>query len=514
MDMIQKIAVIDIGSNSVRLQISEIQERKRFRILLEEKDTIRLGEEVFEKGYFGPNSVRKAIQTLKKYKTIIDQQEIEHLRCVATAGFREAANQEELIHLIFQETGIRVDVISGKEEARLIALGVFSNFDLQDKNALIVDIGGGSAELIAGNAKKIHDIKSLSLGCTRLTKFFLKSSPVRQYELSMLEKHLDAVFNKMKKIVDKTPVNVIIGTGGSLNNITQIIYRIFQKNDNGMTREVSLKQVSDLNREVAKRNYKERLLLPGLEKRRVDIVLAAGKVIEKIMKLYKINGFTSLSKGLRDGLTTDTINKLGILFPSQQNHRHIKEQRIREIGHKYFFDERHAENVAKIAFQLFETLKDPLGLEENWKGYLWAAAMLHDIGYHISFSKHHKHSQYLIEHSDLVGFNAHETRIISNIARYHRKSPPKISHKAFRELSILEKDIVNKLAAILRVADAMDRGHLESPHNFETVLEPHFMRIRIKVPEGELILEKEGIEKKGDFFEQIFKRKVTVESSL
>lgn len=508
--MNKKIAVIDIGSNSVRMQISEIQEGKRFRVLLDEKDTVRLGEEVFEKGYFSNEGMERALRTMDKFRQIIDHQGVDHIRAVATAGFREAANQEELVKYLFYEANIPVEVISGAEEARLIALGVFSNFELENKNALIVDIGGGSAELIVGNKDQVFDVKSSSLGCTRLTRYFLKSNPVKAYEVELLEQHIDEIIKRTKNNNQK--VDIIIGTGGSLTNLTEIIYKMNKKKTNTISRDVTLQQVLDLNEELIKRNYDERILLPGLEQKRVDIILSASKVIERIMKAYDLTTYTSLDKGLRDGLTIETISNLGIYFPYQKDNLLIKEQRIWEIGHKYRFEEKHALNVSTLSVKLFDSLKQAFGLKEKWKEYLKAASMLHDVGYYISYSKHHKHSQYLIENSEFVGFDEREVQIIANIARYHRKSMPKITHQSYRKLSILEKDIVMKMSAILRVGDALDRSHRESIHNFDVKINEESVLIKVYAPKEELLMEQEGVNIKSDMFERVFKKQVILET--
>ncbi len=510
--MIKRVAVVDIGSNSVRLLISELIEKKNYKILIDEKDTIRLGREVFEKGVFGSSSIRRIKRTLEKFKKIMDDYEVDHVRVVATAAFREAANAVEVKNFISKETGIKnIEIISGKEEGRLIFLGVISNFDLKDKQALIVDIGGGSCELVIGDTDKISYNESLNLGGTRLTKFFLKSNPVKSYELEMLENHLDSVFKRIKLAAKKHDFDMIIGTGGSLNNFTKIIHALDKSNGkNDMFREVELNDVEKLCEDIASKTFRQRLKLPGLDKKRVDIILAAGLVIKKVMKFYGKNAFTSLSKGLKDGLMIDTINRLGIIFPYQHDSELLKEHRIWEIGHRYNFEEKHAENVTELSIRLFEQLKDDFGFDERWHEYLMAAAMLHDIGYYISHSAHHKHSQYLIENSDLIGYDEREKDIIAQIARYHRKSLPKKTHQGYQNLNNGDKEIVNKLASVLRIADAMDRSHLETIHDFRVSIKDNELIIKVNAPESDLFFEIEGVSKKGDMFTWVFDKKVVL----
>ncbi len=508
--MIKKIAVIDIGSNSVRLLISELIEKKNYKILIDEKDTIRLGREVFEKGVFGSSSIRRIKRTLEKFKKIMDDYVVDHVRVVATAAFREAANAVEVKNFISKETGIKnIEIISGKEEGRLIFLGVISNFDLKDKRALIVDIGGGSCELVIGDTEKVSYNESLNLGATRLTKFFLKTNPVKDYELEMLENHLDSVFKRIKLAAKKHSFDMIIGTGGSLNNFTKIIHAKDKRNGkNDMFREITLKDIEKLNEEIASKTFRQRLKLPGLDKKRVDIILAAGLVIKKIIEFYGKDGFTSLSKGLKDGLMIDTINRLGIIFPYQHDSELLKEHRIWEIGHRYNFEEKHAENVTELSIRLFEQLKEHFDFKEEWREYLMAAAMLHDIGYYISHSAHHKHSKYLIENSDLIGFDEGEKDIISHIARYHRKALPKKTHTSFQDMSSNDREIVKKMASVLRIADAMDRSHLETIHDFKISIKDNELVIKVNAPEKDLFFEIEGVIKKGDMFEWVFDKKV------
>lgn len=509
----KRIAVIDIGSNSTRLLISEIIKGENYKTLLEEKDTIRLGREVFEKGFFGHQSISKALRTLKNYRKIIKSYNVEHFRAVATAAFREASNREETVNFLSKETGINIEVISGKEEGELIFLGVAANHDLQDRKTMVIDIGGGSCEIARGTYKGIDNVITLGLGCTKLTRFFLKSNPVKSFEVELLKQHIDSLLKRFKLSEKKKKSDLVIGTGGSLNNLTEIIYKMLDKPDSDLTRTVKLSQVKELNEELIKRDYRKRLKLPGLEKKRVDIILAAGIVIEKLLKFYNKKSFTSHSKGLRDGLTIDTINRLGIIFPYQTDNEYIVERKIWEIGHRYLFEEKHAENVTELAMRLYDELKEKFDFKEKWKSYLRAAAMLHDIGYYISFSGHHKHSQYLIENSELIGFDDREVNIIANIARYHRKTFPKKSHLKYQKLDSDDKEIVKKMSAVLRVADALDRSHRETIHDFKIKFNSDELRLIINAKEEDLFFEREGIVNKGDFFQQVFDYKVVLEAN-
>lgn len=509
--MIKRIAVIDMGSNSVRLQISEI-EGKKFKIILEEKDNIRLGEDAFEKGVFTRETIQRTVDTLKRYRQIIDNQDITHVRAVATAGFREVSNQYEVQALIFQETGIKIEIISGAEEARLIFLGVISNYDLQNKRVMVVDIGGGSCELIIGNSLTIEDMKSLRLGCIRMTRHFLKTNPVQKEDLVLFHQELESVFSKIRESMKKHPFDLMIGTGGSLNNIAEILARLSKEPEKKKSRPALLKELQALNQELISRTYSERLLLPGLEERRADILLASGLLMQRILELFQKTEFITLNKGLKDGLTLDTLSKLGIPLPFQEDLQRIKENRLWEIGHKYSFDEKHAKTVTGIAMKLFDALCVPLKLKGEWRDYLKAASILHDVGYHISYSKHHKHSQYLIENSEIIGFDENEIQIISNLARYHRKSLPKISHKKYKDLSIVDKNIVLQMGSILRIADAMDRSHNALFEDFEVFVFENELRMIVNAREDDFSLEREGISKKSDLFEATFNKKVNLET--
>jgi exopolyphosphatase/guanosine-5'-triphosphate,3'-diphosphate pyrophosphatase len=508
---IKRIAVIDIGSNSVRLLVAELIEKINYRILLEEKDNIRLGREVFDKGEFGTRSRTSLVRTIEKYKKIITDYDVDHVRAVATAAFREAANSNEFANYISKHTDLKIEVISGAEEGRLIFLGVSSNFELSDKRALCIDIGGGSCEIIIGSPEKIDFNKSFLLGSTRLTKYFLKSNPVKPFEITMLDEYLEDFLKKIKQTKELPQFDIIIGTGGSLNNITAVVHKMSGLEAKDLFREVSLSEVKSLNSFFEEKTYRQRLKLPGLEQSRADIILAAGKVIEKIMEFYEVNKFTSLDKGLKDGLMIDTINRLGIIFPYQKNSELLIKHRIWEIGNRFNFEEKHAENVTELSNRLFDKLKDKLDFDAKWKEYLWPAAMLHDIGYHIGHSGHHKHSMYMIENSELVGYDEREKKIIANIARYHRKSLPKKSHESFCELDKASQQIVSKMASVLRIADALDRSHLENIHDFTIENGKNTLKIKVDAPEKKLFFEIQGVSKKGDMFEDVFDKKIVLE---
>jgi exopolyphosphatase/guanosine-5'-triphosphate,3'-diphosphate pyrophosphatase len=202
---------------------------------------------------------------------------------------------------------------------------------------------------------------------------------------------------------------------------------------------------------------------------------------------------------------------LGIIFPYQKDSELLKEHRLWEIGHRYNFEEKHAENVTELSIRLFNELKKEFNFKAKWHEYLMAAAMLHDIGYYIAHSGHHKHSHYLIENSDLIGFDDNEKKVIANIARYHRKSLPKKSHESFQELSAGDQTTVRKLASVLRIADALDRSHLESIHDFTVKIKDKEIVIKVNAPDKDLFFEREGIDKKGDMFEDTFDKSVVLE---
>lgn len=450
-----RVAVVDIGSNSLRLQISEVKD-KSYKVLEDYKEMIRLGDTIYTLGYFDRATTDKLISSLNTVKRIADSKGASVFRAIATAAFREADNLGETLGIIETECGIRVEVITGQEEARLTFIAASANFELKDRHAVITDIGGGSAEYTFVKNGAVEKAKSLPLGCNRLTREFLKTDPPASAEILLMKEHIADAMDRMKL---PKGLEMLICTGGSMNNVGYICHYQDKMIRDSAVKYVERKYLKKFISDIRTKSVADRIKIEGMEEKRADLILAAVVQTDMVLEETGIDGFYTLTGGLRMGLTIDTINKMGIELPFQNRMDSVRYSRLIEIGNKFGFDEAGALQVDKLGGMLFGGLKDLLGLTDRDGLMLQAASLLRDIGKHIAYSKHHKHSYYMIIHSELVGYSHEEIEAIACISRYHRKSAPKMAHDEFLSLSPDMRGRVEKLAGILRLAIALDRTH-------------------------------------------------------
>ncbi len=498
------IAVIDIGSNSIRLQVARVVDRA-YKVINDYKATVRIGDNVYKTGRFSQEAIDTLVQVLSNIKTIMDSDNVEVCRAVATASFREAENGQEVADIIKEQTNIDVEIISGKEEARLMYLAASYYFQMNDSNVLLVDMGGGSTEFSYAESGCLIASESTPLGCSKLNYEYLQGDKPGTKQIKTLQQYLDDVITE---ILPNANVDKLICAGGTINNISAI-YNKRQNFSDASVKFVDSVFLKHFFNEIVSKKLEERLKISGIEPTRADIILSAAILVNLLVNKYSLNGFYTLSGGLRAGLTIDVMNSMGIELEFQGVNADVGYARLIETGKKYSFDEKHAEQVTRLCKILFSRLENMLELQESDYRILEAAAMLHDTGTHISYSKHHKHSYYLIKNTELPGFNDDEIEIIANVARYHRRSMPKKSHDNFISLPENIQQKVKKLAAILRIADGLDRTHSQVVKDILVTQEDDKLIFQLEIDKGVNVdMEKTGFDKKKDLLEQVLKLQV------
>ncbi|PLX70849.1 MAG: hypothetical protein C0602_04920 [Denitrovibrio sp.] len=497
------VAVVDIGSNSLRLQISEVKD-KSYKILDDYKEMLRLGDSIYTVGYFTPEVINRIVETLTGVKKLAESRGCKNIRAIATAAFREADNMGEALIRIEDACGIKVEVISGEEEARLTYLAATANFELAGRKAVVVDIGGGSTEYTIITDGKLERSESLPLGCNRLMREFLKKDPPTSGQILEMKEHIKSAQAPLGLGRD---INMVICTGGSMNNVAVVKHFKDKAVRDSNVKYVERSFLKKFIKDFSQKSYNQRIKTEGLEENRGDLILPAAIQSDLVLNETGVSGFYTLSGGLRSGLTIDTINKMGIELPFQNNTESIRYARLLEIGNKFDFDEASALHVQSLAKMLYDGLKESMDLQGRDWLLLEGAAILRDVGKHIAYSKHHKHTYYLIKHSELVGYSAKEIEMIANIARYHRKSPPKSSHEDFNLMTTADQTKVLKLAAILRIAIAMDRSHKGQIKSLEVKVKPDVVIISAK-SKGDISMEIRDFELKKELINKILKRPV------
>lgn len=451
----ERLAAIDVGTNSIRCIIVEVDEKSGFRVLDDEKATVRLGEGLSETDSISPKAWERASEALQRMRKIIDGLGVNFIEAVATSAVRKAANGGDFVAAMKEETGILIRVITGEEEARLAAMSALYHFDMFNTRHALIDIGGGSIEVVTAMGNHIEEIYSLELGAVFLTEHFLKQDPIQAEDMKKLRKHLRKTIRKTLGEQDFAP-QYLIGSGGTITNIGSMVMAHRNEGyDTVHAYEVLHSEVIHLRAMLERKSYQERKAVAGLSQERADIIVAGVAAVDALMRHFGTNLLRINSGGIREGLIIRSLKKHGLWALEDEQRDWLTS--VTAFARSCHTDEGHGQQVRNLALEIFNALPDQPELDLRARMMLEAAAILHDVGYFISYDKHHKHAYHLIRHANLFDFSPRETEIIANLARYHRKSIPKDRHENFTRLSETDQQLVCKLGGILRLADGLDR---------------------------------------------------------
>jgi exopolyphosphatase/guanosine-5'-triphosphate,3'-diphosphate pyrophosphatase len=461
------VGFVDIGTNAVRLLVVRINPNFSFTVISQEKEVIRLGEDEFKDNLLKSEAMNRAIFVCGKFAELAKTYGATIIVAVGTSAIREARNQSEFLQKLFRETGLSVHVISGKEEARLIYLGVSNGVDIGEENAIFIDLGGGSTEIAIGDQYKLHYVHSLMVGAIRLTAHFIGegwTGPISNQVYKQMKNHVSSKTTEVKSKVQECGARRAWGSSGTIINLAEIASKMFKKNGNGgngSTLALSRKNLKKLAATLCSLPLEERKKLPGINPERADIIVAGAAIMETVMEDFGLEEICVSHKELRDGLLVDYLSNFAGYRELQK--APVRNRSILHLGRTFNFDEKHSETVSALALQLFDSAKQ-IGLHslgEEERELLSHAAMLHDIGDFISFNDHHLHSHYIISNAELYGFDRSEIDVMANIARFHRKKLP--SKKALKEVILDEKAkaTVAILSTFLRLAEKLDRSHCD-----------------------------------------------------
>lgn len=505
-----RLAAIDIGTNSIRSIVIEPLASGKYRILDDEKVLVRLGEGLNQSGIISAAAWERAMEALSRQKKIIDGYKVRSIDAVATSAVRKAANGPEFVKAIKSRIGLDVEVISGEEEAELAALSAFHNFDLEGVRHLIFDIGGGSLELITALGTHMEEVLSLELGAVFLTENFLKQDPVNPDQHQKLRKYIRKTL-KSSYTGDRAGMHCLVGSGGTITSIAAMVTASRREGyDSIHGYELLRSEVVHLLAMLTRKSDKERRSLPGLNPDRSDIIIAGVTVVDELMDFFQVNVLRVNERGIREGLILRGLRRQSLL-PKEKPPRSWRDSTL-EFAHSCHFDEGHSLHVAKLALEIFKAVAERYKLTDKERRLLEAAAFLHDIGYFINYSSHHKHSYHLIRHADLFGFTPRERELIANIARYHRKSLPKKKHDQFVRLAVGDQALVSKLGGILRLCDGLDRRRNGVVQGLEFTLSQNALRMKL-IGQDDMSVEVFGAKEKSDLFQDAFKLKVAIEAS-
>ena len=504
---LKRLAAIDIGTNSIRCIIVEVDQDGKFKILDDEKATVRLGEGLASKGEISQASRQRAMEALLRMKKIIDGYHVKAIEAVATSAVRKSVNGEVFIRDIAETVGIHVATITGEEEAELAALSVLNNFDMEGIRYAMIDLGGGSVEIVTALGPHIEEIYSLELGAVLLTEKFISEDPLSAKDYRRLRKHVHASL-KQAFDGDETNLSCLVGSGGTVTSIAAMVMAM-RKEEYGSVHgyEVFRWEVVHLLAMLSRKDLPGRRAVPGLNPDRADIIVAGVAVVDELMEFFGVNLLRINERGIREGLILKSLRKHELL-PVEIKPRTWRDAVV-DFARSCHVEEEHTRQVARLADEIFSVVSSHYGMGEKERQMLEAAAILHDTGYFISYDSHHKHSYHLIRHADLFGFTPRERELIANVARYHRKSLPKKKHEAFGRLLSGDRLLVSRLAGILRLADGLDRRRNSSVKKLQCELSDTIFEVKLS-GEEDLSVELFGGKTKGDLFESSFDRRLVI----
>lgn len=505
-----KLGILDIGTNSIHLVLVEIGKGLSVQVIDRAKEITRLGDTSFQDGYLSEAAIHRGLSAVRRFKKLANIHGVNKIKAVATSAVREAVNGGDFLEMLERETGISVDVITGDEEARLIYLAVKHSISLgRGRPSLIMDIGGGSAELILADQDGVRNSWSLKLGTLRLKGEFLRNDPPTKKEIQKMEAHiLEAMVPVVKKI-KAVGVRTLVGTSGTIMNLVTMANWLDQDSpieifNNFRIRPRRLRELHEI---LMKADRKERQKIKGIDPTRLDIILPGSAVVNALLQEADLQEVVLCDEAIREGVVYDYLERNRSKIEMENQIPDMRLRSVMQLAKNCDFEEEHCRHVAELAMSLFDQTKTMHELGAQEREILRYAALLHDVGYHINYKKHHRHSYYLIKNGDLNGFEEREIELIANVARYHCKSEPKKTHENWQKLSGDDRRVVRILASILRIADGLDRSHFSVVKQIQCRLNGKGVAIEV-TPSSDPELEVWGANKKKDFFEDVFDRKV------
>jgi exopolyphosphatase/guanosine-5'-triphosphate,3'-diphosphate pyrophosphatase len=458
-----RLAAIDIGTNSIHMIVVRVREDLSFEVVDREKSMVRLGAGGLDGKALTAEATSGALRALTTFKRIADSHKVDTILAAATSATREAPNGGEFLARIESHTGIRPRVIGGQEEARLIHMAATYGVNVGASRAVVVDIGGGSVELTLGDAASLRLARSVKLGVIRLTQGYVKSDPLSGRDQRRLAKHVRQGIDGICKQIVSAGFDRVIGTSGtvlSLGSMAVAAARGVVPTELRNLR-VPAKHIRRLRRDMLEMNDKERLALPGMDPRRADLSVAGAVLLDMILQRLGAEDLTLCDLALREGLVLDYIRRHQKEIVHIEQIPDVRRRSVLELSERCNYNADHARHIVNLSLALFDQTRAIHGLTDREREWLEYAALMHDIGSHISFGRHHRHSYYLITNGDLRGFQPEEIEIMALVARYHRRSTPKPTHEEYARLSPRRQRTVRTLAAMVRVAENLDRSHAQ-----------------------------------------------------
>jgi exopolyphosphatase/guanosine-5'-triphosphate,3'-diphosphate pyrophosphatase len=474
-------------------------------VLFQEKSLVRLGSETLATGRLSEEAIEAGASTVEQFLRSIRGAGAELARAVATCAVREASNAQEFVDRVRARTGVSIDVVSGDEEARLINLGARSEFPARLDPIFVVDIGGGSTEFIVSDGDRVRLAESLPLGVVRLADRFSRNDPPSEKDRKAMKKEIKAAAKRAIDSVRKMGFKTCVGSSGTIQSLS-LVHEAAVLGREGTPsghRILSRSGLKKVNRILRATTSKEKLRVAGLDPRRRDISVPGGLLLAWILKRAGADSIMVGERGMREGILVDHVLGASRRLPADRN---LRARSVDRLLRRSNAEVLHAAHVARLALEIFDqtnALHQLTATEREWLQY---GALLHDVGCSVGFKKHQRHSYYLITHGNLTGFSSDEVEVLGSLARYHKGGGPKERHENWQRLDPYLRAAVEKLAAILRIADALDRSHSQVVTGVSCAVRNRKVEIEAEA-RGDCEAELAAARRKADLFEKVFDRR-------
>ncbi len=501
----RRIAAIDVGTNSIHMIIVE-EQKHGYRVIDKEKEMVQLGRGSLEGRPLTADAIERGVEAMKKMAGIAERWQVTEVVAVATSAIREAPNRRRFLTAVQKASGIKVRVISGEEEADYIYRAVRSAIDFHGGTALAVDIGGGSVELIVGTSEQVYLTSSEPVGALRMSQMFTLD---RGATPAMIDECRAYVTKRLKKPLARISAlgfDFSVGTSGTI-----VALATLASNGDSMSsglKWLSRKRLRELIDLLTPLSAADRAKRFAIDERRAETILGGAIVLDVVMRGLKLQQIRASDAALREGIVDSVLDR--VREPKERGS--VRRASVLSLVERSDVERTHATHVARLALRIFDQTQELHRFRTGERELLEYAALLHEVGMHVSYQSHHKHSYYLISHAGLRGFTTDQVAVMANVARYYRKAPPKAEDENFAPLSDSQKDVVCKLSAILRVADALDRGRRRAVRDVGVETQEGTVRFHVRL-RGEGDVEVAAATKRAKYFGKVFETNVDIEES-
>jgi exopolyphosphatase/guanosine-5'-triphosphate,3'-diphosphate pyrophosphatase len=455
LDVGDVIGAVDVGSNAVRLKLVRVLGDGAFEHLHQERDPVRPGEGIWDSGAMSPAVMARLVGALSRYADVCRAYGARHVRAVATSALREAKNRDQVITLVREACDLDLEIITGREEARLIGLGVLRGLPAPSRS-LLIDIGGGSTEIVRGEGENPVELCSIPIGAVRLTEIFGSPEKLKREALVSMRRFAQRVVAGALPPRLKSTTSHAMGSSGTIRAVCAFAAGPGSAHATRENLSRAVEELVSLSPTARRKRF---------DAQRAEVIVAGAVILESVAHHLRLDSVTAVDGGLKEGLLVDLLRRA-----DARSSDPLLSTALLEVGRRFSFDEAHAMHTRDVSLALFDALTDVHHLPAESRLILEVASVLHDVGYVVSASRHHKHSMYVISNMDLPGISERERHLASLVARFHRRSPPSRSHPALAGLDATERRVTRGLAALLRIADASDQSRLQAVDSVSAVI--------------------------------------------